>query len=188
MSYVTYGEKLPCIICGKESIARKLCRKHYNFARNSGTLNSYPKTSPDDIFETRIKKTDTCWLWMGTRNSYGYGIVLLPGEKPVRAHRFSYEKWNGEIPDGMVVMHICDNPQCVNPNHLRLGTKADNNKDTAIKRRHNYGLDHWNGRLSDEQIAAIRADTRKQIEIAREYGVHQSHISRIKRFHPKGRK
>ena len=128
----------------------------------------------------RIRKTNSCWLWQGTKNDYGYGIFLLPGEVPVRAHRFAYELWKGPIPDGFVVMHSCDNPPCVNPAHLSIGTKLDNNRDASLKGRTPTGTRHWNGRLTDEQIADIRTDPRTHVAIALDYGVSQSHVTRIK--------
>lgn len=180
MTYQVRG-KLNCVACGAEgAIGRKLCRPCYNRARTDGKLEDYPILGPQDVFENRIKKTAKCWLWKGTFNDYGYGIFLMPGEVSVRAHRYSYEYFIGPIPDGMVVMHICDNPPCVNPAHLRVGTKAENNADTGIKRRHNYGTDHWNGRLTNRQVAAIRRSGEKQAVLAERYGVTQSHISRIK--------
>ncbi len=180
MTYQVRGE-LACVVCGNQkTIGRKLCRRCYNRARKSGALEQYPILGPRDVFENRIKKTPTCWLWTGTTNQYGYGIFLMPGEQPVRAHRFSYEFFVGPIPEGKIIMHTCDNPPCVNPDHLRVGTKDDNNKDTAHKRRHNYGLDHWNGRLSETQVAAIRESTKTQKELSEQYGITQSHISRIK--------
>ena len=92
----------------------------------------------------------------------------------------AYEYYVGSIPAGKVIMHLCDNPPCVNPAHLQIGTKNENNKDTANKRRHNYGTKHWNGRLTDEQILEIRASTLNQRQLAEIYGVTQSHISRVK--------
>lgn len=173
-------KEIPCVICGTMgAIGRKLCRPCYNKARNSGTLAQYPLLGPSDVFETRIKKTESCWLWTGTKNGYGYGIFLLPGEVQIRAHRYAYEHFIGPIPDGKIIMHTCDNPPCVNPAHLRVGTKAENNADTGIKRRHHYGLDHWNGRLTDQQVVEIRASSESQRALARKYGVSPSHISRI---------
>lgn len=87
-----------------------------------------------------------------------------------------------EIPDGMAVCHRCDVPSCINVDHLFLGTIADNNADKLSKGRNVSHPGERNGRaiLSAEQIAAIRADARKQVDIAREYGIRQGYVSRIK--------
>jgi len=172
---------IKCVECGSgEIVGRKLCRRCYSKAWANKTIGEYKLTGPDDVFEARIEKTDGCWLWTGTKNGYGYGIFLLPGEVPVRAHRYSYEFFVGPIPEGKIIMHTCDNPPCVNPAHLRVGTKAENNKDTAQKRRHNYGLEHWNGRLSDVDVAFIRSSNSRNVDLAKQFGVDQSHISKIR--------
>jgi hypothetical protein len=72
---------------------------------------------------------------MGDHNDDGYGRVHIPKGKPVPAHRFSYELVNGPIPDGLRVLHHCDNPPCVNPVHLFVGTQADNGRDMVAKGR-----------------------------------------------------
>ncbi len=173
---------IPCISCGESpAIARKLCRSCYNAADYRGELDSFPILGPEDVFESRIDKSGSCWLWTGAKNGYGYGIFLMPGERPVRAHRYAWERVNGPIADGLVVMHSCDNPPCVNPAHLSLGTKADNSRDAAAKRRTKSGERHWNCRLSDSDIAAIISSTLRQCDLADRYGVDRSHISRIKR-------
>lgn len=180
---MTYKPKtqFSCVECGAEkTVARKLCRRCYTRARTANRLNDYSVIQPHDVFEDRFEKRDGCWEWQGTRNQFGYGIFLLPGEKPVRAHRYSYEFYVAPIPDEKIIMHTCDNPPCVNPAHLRIGTKAENNADTARKRRHNYGLAHWNGRLSDADVAAIRASKEPRAVLAKKYGVDYSHIWRIK--------
>lgn len=128
---------------------------------------------------SRVKKTKTCWLWIGRKNYYGYGVVQV-NRKPMRAHRFFYQKFKGLIPDGLLIMHTCDNPPCVNPKHLKLGTKDDNNKDTAKKRRHNYGLNHWNGRLTDRQVEKIRLSSDTCLSLANRYKVSQPYISRLR--------
>ena len=171
---------IPCSICALPSVARHLCRKHYGAAHYFKTLEQHSCITEQEAFEAKFKKTESCWFWQGNVNSDGYGIFILSGEKPVRAHRYAYELYVGKIPEGKIIMHKCDNPPCVNPNHLQIGTKADNNADTAKKRRHNYGIDHWNGRLSDGDVATIRASTEKQSVLALRFGVHQSHISKIK--------
>ena len=169
-----------CSVCALPSVARHLCSKHYKQAWYSKTLHDHLGVSEKDAFEAKIQKTDKCWVWQGTKNGYGYGIFMIAGGKTVRAHRYAYELFVGQIPDGKIIMHKCDNPPCVNPDHLQIGTKAENNADTAKKRRHNYGLNHWNGRLTDDDIAMICASTETQSVLAAKYGVNQSHISRIK--------
>lgn len=180
MTYQSRGT-ITCILCGqREAIGRKLCRPCYLTARTNGTLEQFPRLGPQDVFESRIKKTESCWLWRGNKNSYGYGIFSLPGGKCVRAHRYSYEFFTGRrIPDGMVIMHTCDNPPCVNPAHLRMGTKAENNMDAARKERHNYGTAHWNGRLTTKEVEEIRASAEPRSLLAARYGVVYSHIWRI---------
>lgn len=80
-----------------------------------------------------------CWKWIGSKNGVGYGKLALPGRSSVSgiiyAHRYSYELHFGPIPDGLQVLHRCDNPECCNPDHLFVGTQSDNMKDANLKRR-----------------------------------------------------
>ncbi|KKM02552.1 hypothetical protein LCGC14_1783330 [marine sediment metagenome] len=75
-----------------------------------------------------------CWVWTGTRQSQGYGILYVEGE-PVLAHRFAWAFENGPVPEGIQVLHHCDNPPCTRPSHLFLGTQKDNMQDMANKGR-----------------------------------------------------
>lgn len=134
---------------------------------------------PLDVFWGRVHKTATCWLWLGATDTFGYGQFLLPGEERISAHRFSYQLVHGPIPTGMIVMHSCDVPACINPDHLSVGTRGDNNRDATRKRRNAFGEKNGHARLTTAQVQSIRADPRSQAEIARAYGVTQSHISRI---------
>jgi len=88
-----------------------------------------------DYFETKFDKTENgCWLWKQARDKDGYGSFKFK-RKVYRAHRFSYMLYKGEIPDGMMVLHKCDIPNCINPEHLFLGTAKDNAQDAAKKGR-----------------------------------------------------
>lgn len=80
-----------------------------------------------------------CLLWLGAYFSNGYGAFWIGGGKTVRAHRFSYEAYKGEIPKDLCVLHKCDTPACVNPDHLFLGTHIDNAVDRNAKNRHAFG-------------------------------------------------
>lgn len=139
----------------------------------------------DDIarFWRKVNKADACWLWKGRPGNKGYGRFSIGGRGSnviVMAHRFSYEITFGMTPGELCVCHRCDTPACVNPAHLFLGTKADNNADMIRKGRHPLGDRHHRRKLNSEQVKAIRKDARPQSAIAAEYKVHQSTISFIK--------
>lgn len=111
------------------------------------------------------------------------GYAILPGGTSgvhIKAHRLAWALHNGADPAGMVVMHLCDNPPCVNPEHLMLGTKGDNRADCVGKDRHSHGENHGAAKLTALQVEAIRADNRKQCVIASKYGVSHQLVSRIK--------
>lgn len=104
-----------------------------------------------------VRGHDECWEWRGGKNKAGYGKVTIDGKK-VGAHRLSFMIAHGEhsIPKTHHVCHSCDNPGCVNPMHLWLGTDYDNVQDMVEKRRCRYGGDNHNAKLSPEKVKDIR--------------------------------
>lgn len=141
----------------------------------------YRPMTKDRLLERRVVVGD-CWEWSGSKDPCGYGRIKSLG-KNFSVHRIAYELWIGSVEDNSV-LHKCDNPSCFNPDHLFLGTQADNMKDMVVKGRGYQpkwaGESHPNSRLSDEDITSIKSDTRTQRVIASEYGITQAHVSNIK--------
>lgn len=151
-------------------------------------MNQYRETPVMERFWSKVNKTNDCWIWIGQRTKKGgYGRILIKLEykkfKIYRAHRFIFEKVNGAIPDGVLVCHKCDNPACVRPSHLFLGTPKQNTDDMKRKLRHEFGEKHHSARLSTKEVSEIRKKCSTgrftQREVAREYGIGDSHLSQI---------
>lgn len=145
-------------------------------------------------FWAKVEKTDDCWNWMGCRQKIGYGNVTVGSridgtKRTVLAHRLAYELAFGEIPDNEKVLHRCDNRACVNPEHLFIGSQADNVADMMAKgRKHTLsGESHPGAKLTQEQVEEIRrrykAGGITQAQLAKEYGVLQPAISAAIRGH-----
>lgn len=135
-------------------------------------------------FYAKVRITPGCWIWTASTRRFGYGQIQFQG-RPQAAHRVSYIINVGSVPDGMLVLHKCDVPGCVNPDHLFLGTGADNMNDMSRKGRgktkDQRGVDNGNSRLDRERVKAIFFDHRPTAEIAIEYGISPFHVRRIKR-------
>lgn len=131
---------------------------------------------------SRIEFKETeCAEWLSTRNRLGYGTMKVAGKTKL-AHRVSYERSVGSIPEGLCVLHRCDNPPCINPGHLFLGTRYDNTQDMISKGRMRkaHGESHTSAKLTLEQVLKIREDKRSGNVLAIEYGVNRSTINRAR--------
>jgi hypothetical protein len=103
-------------------------------------------------FWAKVEKTDGCWLWQGTKTTFGYGVF---SGRP--AHRVAYALTHGPIPDGLCVRHSCDNPPCVNPAHLSVGTLADNRADCVARNRQAKGSVNGRAKLTERDVQLVRA-------------------------------
>jgi len=140
----------------------------------------------------RAGADDACWEWQGQRHSFGHGTIASGGAefggRRVLAHRLAWELANGRpVPDGMCVLHRCDNPPCCNPAHLFLGTDADNVADMMRKGRHSVanratGARNGRARLSWDMVRSARArhaSGESARAIARSLGVAPATIDKI---------
>lgn len=119
-----------------------------------------PEELDNARFDAQMRVTDGCWLWEGARQPYGYGAFGARA-KNYSAHRWQWERHHGPLQPGQVVMHLCDTPECVRPDHLAAGTQAENIRDKMEKGRHRYrafrGEEHPRARLTWAQVHEIRA-------------------------------
>lgn len=122
-----------------------------------------------------------CWLWLGVIDHKGYGTISI-NNRTVLAHRASFEAKHGPIDRGLCVLHRCDEPLCINPDHLFRGTQLDNLHDMMQKGRHRTmrGEKSCHAKLTTAQVLAIRSDARPVKIIAAEYGVSGHSIYEIK--------
>lgn len=142
---------------------------------------------PSDPFWGRVRKSRKCWIWTGSKfTNSGYGNLRYEG-KVQSAHRVAWMLTYGAIPrgkghHGVCVLHRCDNRLCVNPEHLFLGTMAENRSDCVRKRRHAHGERHARAKPTDGEVLHIielRSKGATQVELAKRFGVSQRTIRQI---------
>ena len=123
-----------------------------------------------------------CWVWMGCTTKAGYGLAMSNRRgKLTSAHRVAYEAFKGEIPAGMVIAHACDNPLCVNPDHLWLATHKQNSEDMVQKNRQAAGEKCGKSKLKQDQVDFIRQSKLSNRKLGAMFGVSHANIGYIKR-------
>lgn len=142
-------------------------------------MSSYIMRKEDEFWSKVDRHPTECWGWTGTSDRDGYGLfgLTLEGYRTGRAHRAAWVLCNGPIPAGAMVLHNCDNPTCVRPSHLRLGTNSDNMRDKFLRFRHSRQ------RLSPATVLEIRSrhgsGEMGYRRLSKEYGVHRNTIKCI---------
>lgn len=118
---------------------------------------------------------EECWLWLGSIDQKGYGRFAMGGGRDWRAHRVAYQIVHGAVPDGLHVLHSCDNPACVNPRHLSADTNHVNREQAWERDR------HWTVRkITPADLVEIKKSALPHSVLAEQYGLHQSEISRLR--------
>lgn len=187
--FFAFEVKMP--LSGKLSKIQELTLERI---RKNGKGQAHVVTSPDETVDIirralvrhrchEVEDERGCWEFSGHKNRQGYGRARVKG-KLTRMHRWSYDLVKGPIPPGLHVLHKCDNPPCINPDHLFLGTDEDNVRDREAKGRgvRKKGTSHWKSQLTEEDVKAIRKARKRQPPtslktLSKIYNVKESAIS-----------
>lgn len=143
--------------CNKPVKCKALCEMHYQRNRINGdpiATKIVRRNAPmGEFLEFYTNKSGNCWMWTGSGERYG---KITRQGRTVSAHRAAYEENFGPIPDGAVVRHKCDTPKCVRPEHLELGSNADNSRDMTDRDRQAKGTRQWCAKMTPESVAELR--------------------------------
>jgi len=180
-----------CEHCGGPGVrpGRRCCSNPCRYAAR--------QRDPAKRFWQRVEKTDGCWLWRGARSTWGYGKFSFRGES-LHAHRVAWELTNGPVPAGLDVCHHCDVRLCVRPDHLFLGTRADNLRDMDQKGRRStgerhgaaqrgkvaHGSGHHHHKLTEAQVRLIRTESAagvSRVVLAERFHIAATTITKIVR-------
>lgn len=194
---MTKAQRKTCIVdlCKCPPDTDGMCKHHHTRFLKTGVIDNLRKMSFEERLWSWIDKRseDECWPWLMRSKIDGYGVLSRGPKLPTMlAHRAAWESVNGPIPSGegyhgTVVMHVCDNRQCCNPGHLRLGTQADNVLDMRRKGRNvdlktGCGRDHPRALplLNDNAIREIRDRSKPRKWLADKYGIKPSNVDNIR--------
>jgi hypothetical protein len=175
--------------CKNVVLVKGVCNTHYiRIKKNKPveTKSCYELTPKERLLKfVKINEETNCWDWIGAKNRKGYGSLHFGGKTRI-AHRMSYELYVGEIPSGLLVCHHCDQPECINPEHLFLGTDLDNSNDKFLKGRQRFlvGEDNVTSKLTTFEIVEIKNMLKEGIGltvIAKKYNTSRSNIDSIKK-------
>lgn len=178
--------------CSDPVSSREMCAKHYGRWKTKGTTDDpkwvYPETNDEE--RLRLKgwsevpgPLDTpCWEWGGARDKSGYGSLQGQNRKQWKAHRLAYTVWKRAIPKGHLVRHKCDNPPCINPDHLVSGTNKDNNRDMFERGRDRaVGERNAAAKITEDDVRYIRASTETRKALAEKFDLHIDTIKGIRK-------
>jgi len=153
----------------------------------SGALRGRHGSRPSDIgdrFWSHVRRSSGCWEWTGTcRDKLGYGVfstTFYPRQKRDASHRIAWMLMRGDIPDGKMVCHSCDNPPCCNPDHLFIGTHQDNMNDMVNKGRSTKGMAARNRKIDSDAVLDIRSSKESCRALAMKYGISEQHAWKIR--------
>lgn len=179
--------------CGRPASSTRdmLCNNHHTRMKIHGTVSddvlvNFRSLPLSDRLMRSIKKnkeTD-CWEWQRGLFSNGYGQITI-NKKNTLAHRASYEEFVGSIPEGILVLHKCDNPICINPDHLFLGTNQDNMTDMVNKGRSARGEKNGRAKLTESEVAFIRrklSEGKDAFDLSEQFNVSLSTIGKIQSY------
>ena len=167
--------------CTEPFYGRGYCKAHYHRLRRFGTIEEpFSTTYKNASLEEKLRlgappgRPEECWEWQRSLTSRGYPRTSHRGVRTIMVHRLAYEVHKGPVPPGISVCHKCDNPKCVNPNHLFLGTVTDNQRDKFWKGRHPHCGTHGRARMTDDEARMVRATAKCPDDyrrFARQFGV-----------------
>jgi hypothetical protein len=175
----------PCSVegCDRRVVAAGICNMHYLRLTRTGTLAPRLRRAIEAKMQANIKPVGDCWEWQGQVMANGYGVVFYDGRKRL-AHRVMYELTHGPVDNGLFCCHRCDNPRCVNPKHIFLGTHKENmaDMDSKGRRRAAKGERQHKAKLTDGEVLEIRRLYAAGVtitEIARRFPVTPASIGAI---------